>query len=88
MKEKSIEFLREKIATIDDQLTNLLRARFYYALMIGREKKKNNIPIVNKNVMKSNMKKYVQSMGSHGEDIYKLIHEISVKLQNNDTDYL
>jgi hypothetical protein len=88
MEDKFIKILRENISKIDDQLIELLIARFHYSYMVGVQKKKNNIPIVNDEVMKSITKKYVNGLGIHGEEIYKLIHSISVKIQEYESNDL
>lgn len=83
-----IESFREKISNIDKEIVELLIQRFQYAYIIGDEKKKKNIPILNNDAYKLALSKYKNGLGEYGEDIFNLIHKISVKIQENVTDNL
>jgi chorismate mutase len=84
----NIEYLRDKISEIDLKLVELLVSRFHYCSIIGMEKKKQNIPIVNVDAFKNAMSKYRNGLGNYGEEIYHLIHDISKKIQENETNDL
>jgi chorismate mutase len=83
-----IENFREKISELDTSIVELLIQRFHYSYMIGIEKKIQKLPIVSVHHFKIAMEKYRDGLGDYGEEIYHLIHDISKKIQENETDNL
>lgn len=77
-----LETLRKSLDDIDFQINILLAERFSICLQIGIEKKKGNIPIVNESIKLSRKSKYIEILGVYGDAIYEVIHEQSVKIQN------
>lgn len=92
MKEKinknALEFFREEISTIDNQIIELLVKRFDYSCVVGKFKKENKIPIENIQVKDSITLKYSDALGDIGKEIYNLIHHYSVLIQKDESEYL
>lgn len=86
--ENPLEFFREEISKIDDKIIELLLKRFDFSCVIGKFKKENKIPIVSVDTYKSVMKKYRFSLADYGDEIYSLIHDISKKIQEDETYYI
>lgn len=92
MKEKinknPLEFFREEISTIDNQIIELLIMRFDYSCIVGKFKNENNIPIENIQIKDLITLKYDDALGDIGKDIYNLIHYYSVLIQQDESQYL
>jgi chorismate mutase len=92
MKEKinknALEFFREEISTIDNQIIELLIRRFDYSCVVGKFKNENKIPIENIQVKDSITLKYSDALGDIGKEIYNLIHHYSVLIQKDESEYL
>ena len=92
MKEKTnqnpLEFFREEISAIDDQIIELLVKRFDFSCVVGKFKKENTIPIINNQVKDSITLKYEDALGYVGKEIYNSIHHYSVLIQKDESEYL
>jgi chorismate mutase len=83
----SLEALREKINSADEQLLLVLSQRIDYSKKIGEYKKANNITILQVNRWEELLKNRMnlgQVMGLNSEfvkEMYSLIHEESIQVQ-------
>jgi len=87
-KKTTLDDFREELSLIDKQIIDLLKIRFDFACVIGKYKKENDIPIVNQAFSLINREKYSENLGSYGGEIYDLLHNISVTIQNDESKYL
>ena len=81
-------FFRDEISKIDDEIIRLLVKRCDYSFVIGKYKKENNIPICNHQIKNNINNKYFNDLGVFGESIYDLIHDYSISIQKNESNYL
>ena len=88
MEQDLLDLLRKDISEVDSELIKLLIKRFHYSYIIGKHKKDNNKPIVDESVKSMVLDKYRKGLGIHGESIYNLLHDISVKIQENESNNL
>jgi chorismate mutase len=85
MENESLDLIRKEISKVDSELIKLLIRRFHYSYVIGKYKKEDGIPIVDESVKSKVLDKYSKGLGVYGESIYNLLHEISVKIQEHET---
>lgn len=82
---EELDLLRKKIDSIDEQIAHLFEQRLHICKEIGKIKKENNLPILNKNREQEVIEKNSSLINKEFKNSYikliKLIMEESKKLQ-------
>lgn len=82
---EELDLLRKKIDSIDEQIAHLFEQRLHICKKIGKIKKENNLPILNKNREQEVIEKNSSLINEEFKNSYikliKLIMEESKKLQ-------
>jgi len=86
--ENPLSYYRGELGKIDEQIIDLLVKRFDYACVIGKYKNENNIPIIHADLRDYILSKYGQDLGHYGKEIYNVIHNCSVLIQNDESTYI
>ena len=75
---KNIEDLRKKIDEIDGKIVSLLAKRMKVVKEVGRLKKKDSIPVFDK----ERWKKIIKSKKGYVKKIWEIIHDEALKIEN------
>ncbi len=82
MDSSQITTLREQLDIVDIKIIRLIHQRHAIALEIGRLKQQSNEEITAPTEHRIRLSRFTSSLGQLGEDIYTLLHQASVEIQN------